>query len=82
MQLQHFLLEYSSARPLSIKYIISGGATKSFRQLATTERGIGGGGRVSAQGVVHMAAVLAGCRKALVGTGWNITLFFNTNWCR
>ena len=29
---------------------------------------MGGGGRVSAQGAVHMAAALAGCRKALVGT--------------
>ena len=29
---------------------------------------IGGGGRVSAWGVMHMAAALAGCRKALVGT--------------
>ena len=28
-----------------------------------------GGGRVSAWGAVHMAAALAGCRKALVGTG-------------
>ena len=31
--------------------------------------GIGGGGWVSAQGAVHIAAALAGCRKALVGTG-------------
>ena len=29
----------------------------------------GEGGRVSAQGVVHMAAVLAGCRTPSVGTG-------------
>ena len=31
--------------------------------------GIGVGGQVSAQGIMHMAAALAGCRKALVGTG-------------
>ena len=36
--------------------------------------GIGGGGRVSAGGAVHMAAALAGCRKALVGTGLAISL--------
>ena len=30
--------------------------------------GIGGGRRVSARGAVHMAAALAVCRKALVGT--------------
>ena len=35
--------------------------------------GIGGGGRVSAQGAVHMGAILAGCRKALVSTGWAIS---------
>ena len=29
----------------------------------------GEGGRVSAQGAVHMAAVLAGCRTPSVGTG-------------
>ena len=38
-----------------------------------------GGGRVSAQGAVHMAAALAGYKKALVGTGWAISLLFNTN---
>ena len=36
--------------------------------------GIGGGGWVSAQGAVHMAATLAGCRKASVGTGLGISL--------
>ena len=25
---------------------------------------------------------LAGCRKALVGTGWTICLLSSTNWCR
>ena len=41
--------------------------------------GIGGGGRVSAQGAVHMAAALASCRKALVGTGLSISLLLDTN---
>ena len=30
------------------------------------------GGEFSAWGAVHMAATLAGCRKALVGTGLGI----------
>ena len=34
---------------------------------------------VSARGAVHMAAALAGCRKALVGTGWTISHLFSTN---
>ena len=38
------------------------------------EDGIGGGGQVSAQDAVHMAAALARCRKALVGTGWTFSL--------
>ena len=41
--------------------------------------GIGGGGQVSAQSAVHMAAALAGCTKALVGTGLVISLLFDTN---
>ena len=41
--------------------------------------GIGGGGWVSARGAVHMAAALAGCRKALVGTGLSVSLLFDTN---
>ena len=40
--------------------------------------GIGGGGWVSAQDAVHMAAALAGCRKALVGTGLGVSLLFDT----
>ena len=32
-----------------------------------------GGERVSAWGAVHMAAALAGCRKALVATGLAIS---------
>ena len=31
------------------------------------------------RGAVHMAAALAGCRKALVGTGLDISLLFDTN---
>ena len=41
--------------------------------------GIGGGGRVSAQGAVHMAAALAGCRKALVGTGLSTSLLLGAD---
>ena len=44
--------------------------------------GIGGGGRVSARGAVHMAAALAGRRKALLGTGLAISLSLDTNRCR
>ena len=39
------------------------------RFCASKKGGIGGGERVSARGAVHVAAALAGCRKALVGTG-------------
>ena len=34
------------------------------RFCATKKGGIGGGGQVSVQGAMHMAAALAGCRKA------------------
>ena len=44
--------------------------------------GIGGGGQVSAWGAVHMAAALAGCRKALLGTGLAFSLLLDTNRCR
>ena len=44
--------------------------------------GIGGGGHVSAEGGVHMAAGLAGYRKALVETGLAISHLFDTNGCR
>ena len=46
---------------------------------ASKKGGIGGGGRVSARGAVHMAGALAGCRKALVGTGWTISHLVSTN---
>ena len=39
------------------------------RFCASKKGGMGGGERVSARGAVHVAAALAGCRKALVGTG-------------
>ena len=49
------------------------------RFCASKKGGIGGGGCVSARGAVHMAAALAGCRKALVGTGWTISHLVSTN---
>ena len=42
------------------------------RFCASKKSEIGGGGRVSAQGAVHMAAALA--RKVLVGAGVSISL--------
>ena len=42
------------------------------RFCASKKGRIGGGGQVSAWGAVHMAAALAGCRKALVGTGLDL----------
>ena len=46
---------------------------------ASNKARIGKGGRVSAWGAVHMAAALAGCRTALVDTGWAISHLVNTN---
>ena len=40
---------------------------------------IGEGGRVSARGAMHMAATLAGYRRALVGTGWTISHLVSTS---
>ena len=55
--------------------MLSVGATRfENRFYASKKDGIGGGGRVSARGAVHKAAALAGCRKALVGTGLGISL--------
>ena len=63
--------------------MLSVGAIRfEVRFCASKKGGIGEGGRVSARGAVHMAAALAGCRKALVGTGLSISLFFDTNGCR
>ena len=41
--------------------------------------GIRGGGQISAWGAVHMVAALAGCRKALVGTGLGTSRLFDTS---
>ena len=50
--------------------MLSVGATRfEDRFCASKKGGIGGGGRVSVRDAVHMAATLAGFRKALVGTG-------------
>ena len=60
--------------------MLSVGAIRFEDRFCASKKGrIGGGGRVSARGAVHMAAVLAGCRKALVGTGLSISLLFDTN---
>ena len=40
------------------------------RFCASKKGGIGVGGRVLAQGAMHMATALAGYRKALVGRHW------------
>ena len=50
-----------------------------FYATCSKKGGIGGGGRVSAQGAIHMVAALAGCRKALVSTALSISLPFDTN---
>ena len=44
--------------------------------------GIRGGGQISAWGAVHMVAALAGCRKALVGTGLGTSRLFDTSRCQ
>ena len=48
------------------------------RFYASKKGGIGGGGRVLAHSAMHMAAALAGCRKNSVGTGFGISLLFDT----
>ena len=59
--------------------MLSVGAIHFEDSFCTSKKGgIGGGEQVSAQGAVHMAAALAGCRKALVGTGLSISLPFAT----
>ena len=60
--------------------MLSVGAIRFEDRFCASKKGrIGGGGQVSAQGAVHMAAALAGCRKALVGTGWTISHLVSTN---
>ena len=44
--------------------------------------GIGGGGRAHSRHAMHMAAALAGCRTALVGTGSTISHLVSTNRCK
>ena len=54
-------------------HMLSVGAICFEDRFCASKKGrIGRGRRVSAWGAVHMAAALAGCRKALVGTGWTI----------
>ena len=49
-----------------------GGYMLSVRFFTSKKGGIGEGGQVSAQGNVHIAASLAVCWKALIGTGCTI----------
>ena len=56
--------------------MLSVGAIHFEDRLCTSKKGgIGGSGQSQSRHAVHMAAVLAGCRKALVGTGWAILSF-------
>ena len=60
--------------------MLSVGSIRFEDRFCTSKKGgIGGGEQVSARGTVHMAAALAGCRKALVGTGWTISHLVSTN---
>ena len=72
--------DYSSLNPLTDDECTRHATLAACYQLAQSflmlglhyqKSRIGGGGRVSAWGVMHMAAALAGCRKALVGTGFS-----------
>ena len=49
---------------------LEGGTTFTNIVELCSQNVVGGGGRVSAQAAVDMAAAFAGCRKALVSTGW------------
>ena len=51
-----------------------GGATNLFIAGSSRKVGTRGGGWVHPKGVNSMAASGLGCRKALVGTGWAISL--------
>ena len=60
--------------------MLSVGAIHFENRFCASKKGrIGGGGWVSAWDAVHMAAALAGCRKALVSTGLGISLLFDIN---
>ena len=63
--------------------MLSVGTIRFENRFCTSKKGgIGGGGQVSAWGAVHMAAVLAGSRTALVSTGWIISHLVSTNGLR
>ena len=60
--------------------MLSVGAIRFEDRICTSKKGkIGGDRQVSARGAVHTAAALAGCRKALVSTGWTISHLVSTN---
>ena len=60
--------------------MLSVGAIRFEDRFCTSKKGgIGGVGRVSALVAMHMAAALAGCIIALVGTGWTISHLVSTN---
>ena len=59
--------------------LLVGAIRFEVRFCASKKGGIGGGGRVSVRGAVHMAAALNDCRKVFVGTGLSISLPFDTN---
>ena len=52
---------------------------QSVLKIGFAKSGIRGGGRVLAQGAMHMAAALAGYRTALVNIGWTISHLFDTH---
>ena len=49
------------------------------RFCASKMGGMGEGGQPYSRHAVHMEAVLAGCRKALISTGWIISQLVSTN---
>ena len=60
--------------------ILSVGAIHFEDRFCASKKGvIGGGGQISARGAVHMAAALAGCKKAFVSIGWTISHLVSTN---
>ena len=63
--------------------MLSVGAIRFEDRFCTGKKGgIGGGGRAYSGHAVHMAAALADCRTALVGTGGTISHLVSTNGCR
>ena len=49
------------------------------RFCASKKGGIGEGGQVYSRHAMHVGAAMAGCRTALVGTGWTISHLVSTN---